>query len=263
MLCKSGIICTMRNLTQGRKVAETQRFIGMKSTRCFTVVVMLIMLALPACVSQEPASSTPVDVTELPGNPYPPGYIPPVVITATSAPPTPYPPPPGPPTPTPIREFFGPGCYVDTNIDHFGLSVAYDWILNPSSEEGGTAYIYNYTHEEIKADHGFVEHPPGSMKIDFSFVTLSSGQSLEEWMKAWFPPDEMEQFQPYTLGRYNGVSRSVPNEYGGFINILLVDGDRVFYVNLSPADSPTLEEALEMVATLEIGGEACTSGGLP
>jgi hypothetical protein len=136
--------------------------------------------------------------------------------------------------------------------------VAYDWRLSPAHRKGGTAYIYNYTEAELNMDHGAGELPPGGMKIYFNFVTLSPGQSLEDWIIAWSSPDVLEQFQPYTLGKYNGVSRSIANEYGGFVNILLVDGDRMFYVNLSPANSPTLTEALEMLATLEIGGEACS-----
>ena len=244
------------------------------------VLVISAVLALPACVSQEPASGAiyPLDYT--PPVPvvsnliYPPDYTPPVreVFTITHPPPTPYPSPPDlPPLRVPLTplpdKFVGPGCFVDNYMEYFSLFVAHDWILYPA-HTGGITYMYNYPPEELHWDHGFAELPPGWMKIEIYSMTLLPGQSLEEQMKVWFSQDEIGQYQPYTLGKYSGLIRIIPpipsEGYGGASNIIFSDiifskWETVLSINLWPIDSPTFEEALEMLATLEIGGETCSS----
>jgi hypothetical protein len=107
------------------------------------------------------------------------------------------------------------------------------------------------------------------MKIEISSTELKPDQSFEKWLSEWAAPKTEgvilppAEYQPYTLGKYNGVSRLVSNDTGGSLEIILSLSDgRVIVIGISPADSSSLPDALSILSTLDATG-LCPSSIVP
>jgi hypothetical protein len=177
-------------------------------------------------------------------------------------------------TPSPMSEHgvVGPGCFVD-KTNHLSLQLASGWNAQTSGDfgYGGTTSLYNYGPDAVKSSRDAGSYPPGGVKVTISTTMLKSGQSFEDWLSGWSapktpgvilpPPD----YQPYTLGKYEGVSRLVSNDTGGTLEIILPLNDgRVVVIGVSPADSPSLSDALSILSTLDVSGtDSCSSSAMP
>jgi hypothetical protein len=107
------------------------------------------------------------------------------------------------------------------------------------------------------------------VKIEISSTKLKPDQSFEQWLSDWavpktegvvLPPAE---YQPYTLGKYDAVSRLVSNDTGGSLEIILpLPDDRIVVIGVSPADSSAISDALSVLSTLDATG-SCPSSAAP
>ncbi len=200
---------------------------------------------------------SPLPTTTPPTSPLP-------TPTVTSGPtPTPYPTPWPPdftpsPTPTPTTTPEGTPVVIYDPVNHFSLRLLPGWYatMPDTNAIGGATQITNYDINNTL--------PPGGLFIQISSGSLKPGQSFAQWLSEWraleTSPESgafgvtLTEPQPYTLGRYEGVT-FIKNSLSGahVLEIDLLSGDgRVVVIGLTPADSSALPEALLMLSTLEI-----------
>ena len=191
--------------------------------------------------------------------------------------PTPYPYPPPPEyQPKPTQEIIGPTCYID-RLNKFNLHVPKGWRTDGAPDInaiGGASVFYNYSHDEVKSDHGSVELPPEAIKVQVSSAMISDKETFDQWIIAAIERTiSSEQGKlyhttttspyEYKLAGYNGLAYSVTDSTGAtlFIFNLLVDANRVLIITITPANSPSISDALSMLETLNADEfDTCSSG---
>jgi hypothetical protein len=123
----------------------------------------------------------------------------------------------------------------------------------------GVTSISNYDQRLVD------EPPPGSVRIDITVSELDAGQSFEQWLSNQRAletnPDlggggiTLTEPQPYTLGRYTGVTYigtdSFSNDAVTLIYLLTSDG-RIVGIGVSPAGALALPDVLSMLSTLDV-----------
>ena len=186
--------------------------------------------------------------------------------TMTSGPtPTPYPTPWPPdftpsPTSTPSPTPEGIPAIIYDPLNRFSVTLLPGWYAyTPDANAvAGVTTISNYDKRLID------DPPPGSLSIQISIGQLEPGQSFEQWLSNWRLIETSPEYgafgvtltepRPYTLGRYDGVTfiGNAPNSPSVLEIDLLTSDGRVAVIGLSPADSPILTEALQMLSTIEI-----------
>ncbi len=224
------------------------------------VIVAVFVLALTALFNGNP-SATRSQLSPLPTATAPISPLPTPIVTSGPTP-TPYPTPrprdftPSPsPTPSPTPE--GAPVIITDPEGNFSLRLLPGW----RAYVGGTTVIINYDDENLGGEGNF---PPGALKIQIGVGKLEPGQSFEQWLSDWmaistsFPPDFPQptltatDSQPYTLGRYEGVTYFINSEPRVLEIVLPVSDGRAIVISLTPADSPALSEALSMLSALDI-----------
>jgi hypothetical protein len=253
------------------------------------VVLAGLVLGLMAAFRALSGAGTMAEATNqlqespLPGTPTLEAYPPPI---PTHEPPTGYPPPdltlPPEPTlseteiaidatfiaqatasaPAPIPTLgplVGPQIIHDP-LNHFNLQLFQGWYASTPSANAiaGVTSISNYDTYRID------DRPPGGMSIHISMGQLDAGQAFDQWLSnqriIQTSPEygaagvTLTEPQPYTTGRYEGVTYTASNPPGeGSMVIYLLAGDsRIVGVDLRPIDAPALPEALLMLSTLEV-----------
>jgi hypothetical protein len=145
------------------------------------------------------------------------------------------------------------------NESHYSLKLPTGWYAYNS--HGGEDSITNYDEETVTDLNKF---QPGDLKINIGVGKLSTGQSLQQWVSnriavdtlpnpdSPMPPATATAPQPYTLGRYEGVAFYINGKQLRIMEINLLWGDQgVMVIDLMPADSPALSEALSMLSTIK------------
>lgn len=146
-------------------------------------------------------------------------------------------------------------------VNRFRLRILPGWyaITPDANAVGGVTSISNY-------DKHLVDEPPtGSMSIEIYTEVLGSGQSFEQWLSDQRARGTSPEYgaggvtltepQPYTLGRYAGVtytSRDLFSGEGITIIFLMMSDRRIVIIDLAPADSPMLASAQTILSTLEV-----------
>jgi hypothetical protein len=109
------------------------------------------------------------------------------------------------------------------------------------------------------------EPPPGSVRIDITVSEPDAGQSFEQWLSNQRAletnPDlggggvTLTEPQPYTLGRYTGVTyighSLFTNDNVTIIYLLTSDG-RIVGIGVRPVGALALSDVLSMLSTLEV-----------
>jgi hypothetical protein len=185
---------------------------------------------------------------------------------ATSGPTfTPYPtpwPPDFTPSPTMMPSPTPEGIpYIITDpVNRFSMTVLPGWYAYTPDAKAivGVTSIANY---DMRLED---QQPQGGLSIQISIGQLKPGQSFEQWLTDWraleTSPESgafgvtLTDSRPYKLGPYEGVT-FIGNKLNNpsVLEIdLLTSGGRIAVIGLSPADSPVLSEAFQMLSTIEI-----------
>lgn len=124
---------------------------------------------------------------------------------------------------------------------------------------GESMSIVNYDYAEAE-QLGTV--PPGGLGIQIGVDRLLEGQTFEQWQARWVALETSPDVawsgtvasspSPYQLGQYTGSMFTLTGPFPTIIEIDLLSHGQIVIIGLAPADSPALQEALEMLATLEI-----------
>ncbi|MGQ0602519.1 MAG: hypothetical protein ACT4QE_12595 [Anaerolineales bacterium] len=124
---------------------------------------------------------------------------------------------------------------------------------------GGTTIAVNYDFDVALPPDTF---PPNGLKIQIGIGRLEEGQSFEEWLVSWraistafdelVPTLEATEPQPITVGAYEGITYFIEDRDRVKEIILPQEDGRVVIIGLTPADSPAMQEALSMLATLNV-----------
>lgn len=193
------------------------------------------------------------------------GYPPPEENTSKSHE-TPYPyPPPHENQPTPTHQVIEPKCFID-QLNQFSLQLPTGWYTDGPPDNnaiGGASVFYNYSRDEVKSNHGYVELPPNAIKVQISSAKISDKENFEHWIVAVIDrtvsSEQGKQFNtttsplyPYKLAGYNGLAYSVADSTGtNLLSInLSIDDHSVLIITIAPADSLSISDALSMLETL-------------
>ena len=152
-------------------------------------------------------------------------------------------------TPGPNHEpVFGEQLIQDPK-GRFRLKLASGW----RAYLGGDPIIQNYEADSL---------PPGGLKIQLGISQLATGQSFEQWQAQWIALEASPDFaganatisepQLFALGQYTGTTYTITSSYLPVMEILLLDKSQVAIIGLTPANSPAIDEALRMLATLQL-----------
>jgi len=189
--------------------------------------------------------------------------------------PYPYPPPPE-NQPTPTQEMNGTTCFID-QLNQFSLQLPTGWHTDGPPDingVGGASVFYNYSHDEVKSNHGFIELPPNAIKVQVSSAKISDKENFEQWISAviertisseqgtLYNTTTTSPYE-YKLAGYTGLAYSVTDSTGTIllsIN-LLVDDTRVLIITITPANSPSISDAISLLETLNAKDfDSCSSG---
>jgi hypothetical protein len=235
----------------------TTHLTSIKAMAPLTAIALSLLLVACQPEGFVPLSSVPT--ATLPDSPLPPP-------TDTGGPtPTPYPTPrpeditPS-PTPTPTVTPEGAPVIITDPEGNFRLQLLPGW----RASVGRITVITNYDTEQLSDVHSY---PSDGLKIQIGIGRLPADKSFEQWQEEWialetspvpedgWPGQTATDPIPYMLGPYEGFSYYLNGEIRVFEIHLLLSGSRVMGIQLMPADSPALEEALVMLSTLEISPE--------
>jgi hypothetical protein len=122
---------------------------------------------------------------------------------------------------------------------------------------GGTTVIVNYDTSQQLDSHTY---PPGGLKIQIGVGKLEEGQSFDAWLSHWrsistsfdklVPTLEATEPLPITVGAYGGVTYYIGDVRRVKEIVLPLPDGRIVIIGLTPAESPAMQEALSMLATL-------------
>jgi len=175
--------------------------------------------------------------------------------------PTPTPPLTPSPSPTPSPTPEGIPAIIYDPLNRFSVTLLPGWYAYTPDAKGivGVTTISNY-------DKRLVDEPlPGSVRIHISIGVLDAGQSFEQWLSdrraLETNPDlggggvTLTEPQPYTLGRYTGVTyigyESFSNDSFTIIYLLTSDG-RIVGIGVRPVGALALPDVLSMLSTLDV-----------
>jgi hypothetical protein len=244
---------------------------GFVLTLGLLVVVMMALLqfaqARPLATQVDSTGSPVVDTVT------PPSYPGPSTPVPTSPLPTGYPVP-GTPAPTgtlpPQDEFVGPACYVDPQ-QRITLSLPSGWYGSAPRDTGrvGAASFFNFDRAAVQYDHGFpLNLPENHIKIELTHVTLSEGQSFDTWVQVAYTsatlntvnpiPVTVTQLEPYQLGAYQGYAFGATDAGGLNTQTIYLNlgAGKAIAIGLDPANSSALQDALQILETLNASGGA-------
>ncbi|HET7088071.1 MAG TPA: hypothetical protein VFL17_05430 [Anaerolineae bacterium] len=236
----------------------------LKASLLLAAIAILTVLAScqPAGLVFDPQSGRWVSPLPTPASPTSPLPTPIVTSGPTPMPPrTPWPPDFTPsPTLTPSPTPEGIPAIIYDPLNRFSITLLPGWYAYTPDAKAivGVTTISNYDKRLVD------EPPPGSVRIQISIGELKPEQSFEQWLTDWRVIETSPEYgafgvtltepQPFTLGRYQGVS-FIGNALNSasVLEIDLVTSDkRVAVIGVSPADSPLLSEVLSMLSTIDI-----------
>ncbi len=190
---------------------------------------------------------------------------------------TPYPYPlPSENQPTPTQEVSGPTRFID-QLNQFSLQLPTGWHTDGPPDinsVGGASVFYNYSRDEVKSNHGFIELPPNAIKVQVSSAKISEKENFEQWISAaierTISSEQGKQYNTtttspyeYELAGYTGLAYSVTDSTGTtLLSInLQVDDNRVLIIIITPANSSSVSEAISILETLNAKEfDSCSSG---
>jgi hypothetical protein len=231
------------------------------------VVLLLVWMALLSCKPEgnrvlDPQTGTLVSPVQTPA-PIATGFVSPIPTPLASATPnlvflTPAPwdiITPGPTatsTPPPDKQTFY------ENESHYSLKLPTGWYAY--NAHGGEDLVTNY---DVNAVTDLNRFEPGNLKIDIGVGKLSAGQSLQQWVAdrisvntasspdSPMPPATATEPEAYTLGHNEGLAYYIDSKQLRIMEIILPWGDHgVMVIDVMPADSSALPEALSMLSTI-------------
>jgi hypothetical protein len=172
------------------------------------------------------------------------------------------------PTPTVTSELTAtstplPDGLIYDPVNRFSLTLLPGWYaITPDAKAiEGVTTISNYDKRLVD------DPPPDSVRIHISIGVLDAGQSFEQWLSDRRVLETSPEYgaggvtltepQPYTLGRYTGVTYrgtdSFSNDAFTIIYLLTSDG-RIVGIGVRPVDALALSDVLSMLSTLVILG---------
>lgn len=233
----------------------TTRSTFIKAIALLAAITLSVLLA--ACQPEGFASLSPLLTATSPTSPLP-------TPIATSGPtPTPYPTPwpqdftPS-PTATPTVTPEGIPFLITDPVNRLSLTLLPGWYASIPSKNAvaGATVIKNYFEGDVSSE---------ALKIQISVHTPEAGQSFEEWLVDRRVRQTSPEYgaggvtltepQPYTLGRYTGVTYIAHDSFSGediMIIYLLTNDERIVGIGLRPVDSLALSEGLSILSTLEV-----------
>ena len=146
-------------------------------------------------------------------------------------------------------------------VNRFSVKLLPGWYANTPDANAiiGVTTISNYDMDRID------NRPPGGVSIHISVGQLDAEQSFEQWLSDRRARETSPEYgaggvtltepQPYTLGRYTGVTYTALDSFsneGVMIIYLLTSDRRIVGIGLRPADSPVLLDALSMLSTVDV-----------
>lgn len=160
-----------------------------------------------------------------------------------------------PPASTPTLE--GATCFIN-QIAGFTLQLPSGWYIEGPWDTEFQNLFYNYDPNLYGSEGNF---PPAGQKIDLNVSPLETGISFEQWLaerrnnESSAGPVEIQLSEPvpYTLGKYTGVAYTATG-YGDVFIIHLSGDQKLISIGLWPAGSSAQQEALAMLATLDVSG---------
>ncbi len=188
----------------------------------------------------------------------------PTPIVTSGPTPTPYPTP-WPPdfTPGPTTTSTPPAdpLLIYDAVNRFSLRLLPGWyaVTPGANAVGGVTSISTYDMRLVD------DPPPGSMSIHITVSQLDAEQSFEQWLSDRRARETSPEYgaggiiltepQPYTLGRYTGVTYTARDSFsneGVTIIYLLTSDGRIVGIGVRPADSQVLSNVLPILSTLDV-----------
>ena len=230
------------------------------SSKLFGLVVLLFIgMILMSCKPETPPAAAPQTGTLV----SPPGTPLPVVTSApTSVSPLPTPPP-WAITPEPAATATPPAdpLVIYDPVNRFRLRILPGWYVITPDPKAIVAVTSISNYDIVHTD----DRPPDGLSIQISIGQLGAEQSFEQWLsdrRALETSPEngssgvtLTESQPYTLGRYKGVTYTAHDPASSkdvMIVYLLTDDRRIVGIGLSPANVPALSEGLSILSTIEV-----------
>lgn len=157
------------------------------------------------------------------------------------------------PTPTDQGGIVGEAIIYDP-LQRYRLQLPSGWRAWPDE----TTIIVNYN-QDIESAHEF---PSGGIKVQIGVGKLADNKTFEEWQTEWIALEISPDFagsgvtastpQPFTLGNYEGTAFFIKTPSLQIMEINILRKDQIIIIGLTSADSIALNDALAMLATLEI-----------
>ncbi len=142
--------------------------------------------------------------------------------------------------------------------NHYSLKLLPGWYAY--NAHGGEDSVTNYDDNAVTDLNRF---QPGNLKINIGVGKLSAGQSLQQWVAdrisvntssgpdSPMPTATATEPEAYALGHNEGLAYYIDSKQLRIMEIVLPWGDHgVMVVDVMPADSSALREALSMLSTI-------------
>lgn len=159
---------------------------------------------------------------------------------------------------TPLAPFSGtlaPGQIYD-DIHHFTIYLPPGWSYS-LSPYGGAMLLANYENiSDYLPDGGvLIELGAGAMPLGQTITqVVESRLAYERSFEDGISDAVFSTPEPFTLGAYTGLSYVISPTFGIKIRTIFLESKdgRLMGINIKPADSPALPEALQVLATVEL-----------
>ena len=154
--------------------------------------------------------------------------------------------------------------YIDP-LYRYSLEIPQGWYILPTPSDAvyGSAVLFNY---DPNASEISGETPADGLKVQIGVAPLVAGQNFNDWVTKWIDFQvngdsgkannvHVSRLDPITVGKYPGMKSVFLNPFSSStLEIdMLLNNDQVMTVGLTPADSPDVNEFLQILESAKPG----------